>query len=348
MTLGLHLQNVHKSFGAVQAVQGVSFGVVPGEVLALLGPSGCGKSTCLALIAGLERPDLGEITWDGRTLHDIPPNERGFGLMFQDYALFPHRNVYGNIAFGLQMLHWPAERERERVEEMLELVGLPGHAERDVNTLSGGEQQRIALARSLAPRPRLLMLDEPLGSLDRSLRERLISDLGVILRQMQQTAIYVTHDQEEAFALADHVAVLNAGRIEQLDTPQAIYADPASIFVARFLGMANFLEGVVHPLASGAVVQTHAGDFPLVRSLQGRVTLLLRPDQVNVDGKGSHHLEGRLLACSFRGSTCQATIEVTGVAMKFDFPTNAPLPSPGERIKLSFDPGEAIRVFSAA
>lgn len=344
--IGLGVEGIYKTFGDVRAVSGVSFDVAPGEVMALLGPSGCGKSTVLAVIAGLEQADAGGISWDGKSLREVPPHERGFGLMFQDYALFPHMNVFGNIAYGLRMRGWPEDRLRKRVGEMLELVGLPGFDKRDVNTLSGGEQQRVALARSLAPEPRLLMLDEPLGSLDRNLRERLVSDLRQILKRMHQTAIYVTHDQEEAFALADRVAVMNAGRLEQLDAPQMIYARPASPFVARFLGMTNLLDGVIRPTLDGIVVETAVGAFPVVGQFQGRVTLLLRPDAVRPDGVGSMHLQGRLLGCSFRGSSCQATIEVDGVPLKFDFLASSPLPPAGELVTLGFEPGDALQVFS--
>lgn len=344
--LGLGVQGIHKTFGEIRAVSGVSFDVDPGEVMALLGPSGCGKSTVLAVIAGLEQADAGGISWDGKSLREVPPHERGFGLMFQDYALFPHMNVFGNIVYGLRMRGWPEDRLRKRVGDMLDLVGLPGFDKRDVNTLSGGEQQRVALARSLAPEPRLLMLDEPLGSLDRNLRERLVSDLRQILKRMHQTAIYVTHDQEEAFALADRVAVMNAGRLEQLDAPQMIYARPASPFVARFLGMTNLLDGVIRPTQDGIVVETAVGAFPVAGQFQGRVTLLLRPDAVRPDGVGSMHLQGRLLGCSFRGSSCQATIEVDGVPLKFDFLTSTPLPPAGELVTLGFEPGDALQVFS--
>jgi len=343
---GLGVDQIHKRFGDIHAVAGVSFGVFPGEVLALLGPSGCGKSTALALIAGLERPDRGEISWDGRSLRDVPPHERGFGLMFQDYALFPHMNVFDNIAYGLRMGRWPTDRLGERVDEMLELVSLPGFGHRDVNTLSGGEQQRVALARSLGPEPRLLMLDEPLGSLDRNLRERLVSDLRRILKSMHQTAIYVTHDQDEAFAMADRVAVMNAGRLEQLDTPQVIYSHPASTFVARFMGMTNLLEGIARTDPGGSVVETAVGEFPVEGQFQGKVILLLRPDAVRPDGVGSLRLPGSLLSCSFRGSTCQATIEVRGVPLKFDLLSSSALPPPGELLTLGFEPGEALQVFT--
>jgi ABC-type Fe3+/spermidine/putrescine transport system ATPase subunit len=342
---GLSVKNISRSFGEVQAVTGISFDVSPGEVLALLGPSGCGKSTVLAMIAGLERPEAGAITWEGESLMDVPPHQRGFGLMFQDFALFPHMNVYDNVAFGLHMQRWSEQRIRLRVTEVLELVGLPGFERRDVNPLSGGEQQRVALARSLAPSPRLLMLDEPLGSLDRTLRERLVTQLGEILRSMRQTAIYVTHDQEEAFALADRVAVMNAGHLEQLDTPHNIYTRPATPFVARFLGMTNLFSGEIIEVDGMHRARTAIGDFPLDRRYDGEVSLLLRPDAARLDGSGSLSLEGRLASCSFRGGYCRANVEVNGVTMVFDFPANSRLPEDGEPIHLSFEPAEAVQIF---
>ncbi len=345
MRPGLSVQEVYKSFGAVQAVAGVSFDVAPGEVLALLGPSGCGKSTILALIAGLEVPDRGDILWDGRSLRDVPPHQRGFGLMFQDYALFPHLNVFDNVAFGLRMAGWPAERVRQRVEEVLKLVGLSDLGGRDVNTLSGGESQRVALARSLAPNPRLLMLDEPLGALDRTLRERLVLELRELLLRMHQTAIYVTHDQEEAFAIADRVAVMNAGRLEQVDTPEAIYARPGSAFVARFLGMTNLFAAQVQARHGEQVVETPLGVFPTSLPPQTRVTVLLRPDAVRLDGSGSARLEGKLLRRSFRGNLCHAVVEVQGIPLEFDFPARAPLPREGEALRLGFEPHEAVQFF---
>jgi ABC-type Fe3+/spermidine/putrescine transport system ATPase subunit len=343
MNPGLVVQGLYKSFGAIQAVAGVSFEVSPGEVLALLGPSGCGKSTILAIIAGLEQPDQGQVFWDGRSLQGVPPHQRGFGLMFQDYALFPHMNVYENVAFGLRMAGLAQAEVQRRVDEVLHLVGLAGFGRRDVNTLSGGEQQRVALARALAPNPRLLMLDEPLGSLDRTLRERLVLELREILLRMRQTAIYVTHDQEEAFAIADRVAVMKAGQLEQVDTPEAIYARPASAFVARFLGMTNLFDAQVRQREDESIVETPFGIFPAPLPPQTKTTVLLRPDAVRLDGSGSFHLEGKLVRRSFRGNICHAVVEVGGTWLEFDFPARGSLPKEGEVLRLGFELEEALQ-----
>jgi ABC-type Fe3+/spermidine/putrescine transport system ATPase subunit len=342
---GLSLKNVYKSFGGTHAVNGISFDVVQGEIVALLGPSGCGKSTTLSLIAGLETPDQGDILWDGASLRQVPPHRREFGLMFQDFALFPHMNAFDNVAFGLRIGRIPEGQIRPRVEEMLELVGLPDFGGRDVNTLSGGEQQRVALARSLAPKPRLLMLDEPLGSLDRNLRERLVLDLREILRRMEQTAIYVTHDQEEAFVLADRIAVMNAGRIEQMDTPVEIYRQPSTPFVARFLGMANLLPGVVHQDGSRLIADTDIGKLPVSEPAPlGNVLVLLRPDAVRLNEPGICELEGKLVRQSFRGRSCRAVVAVHDVALRFDFDCSETMPREGESVRISFDPRQAIQI----
>ncbi len=341
---GLELVNIYKAFGETRAVNGVSFGVAQREIVALLGPSGCGKSTILAIIAGLLHPDQGELFWNGASLKDVPTHKRDFGLMFQDFALFPHMNVSDNVAFGLKMLSIPSDERNMRVIEMLTMVGLPGYEKRDVNTLSGGEQQRVALARSLAPQPRLLMFDEPLGSLDRNLRERLVLDLGEILRQMNQTAIYVTHDQEEAFALADRVVVLNHGFIEQIGTPQEIYNQPTSKFVANFLGLTNLVDAEAYMLDGQTYVKTPLGQFPVQDEVFGQVTLLLRPDGVRVSDLGDYLLKGRIIKRTFRGSTCRAIIEVNDIPLTFDFMANSHLPIEGELVNLAFDPQNTIQV----
>ena len=231
---GLSVRGLAVTYGDLRAVDGVDLEVAAGEVVALLGASGSGKSSLLRAVAGLEDVAAGEVAWDGRSMVRVPVHKRGFGLMFQDGQLFEHRDVGSNIAYGLTGL--PRAQRGERVREMLELVGLPGFERRRVTTLSGGQAQRVALARALAPAPRLLLLDEPLSALDRALREQLATDVRTILRQGGTTALYVTHDQDEAMTVADRVGVMEAGRLLRLDTPQRLWADPASSKVARFLG----------------------------------------------------------------------------------------------------------------
>lgn len=237
----LTIRAVRKTFGGVAAVNGLSLTVPPGETLAVLGPSGCGKSTLLLLVAGLLEPEAGAVLWQGVDLRTTPPHRRQFGLVFQDYALFPHLTVFENVAFGLRQQGQPAPAIRQRVHNLLAQVNLPGYAQRDPNTLSGGEQQRVALARALAVAPRLLMLDEPLGALDRALRERLLEDIRAVLRAEGLTALYVTHDQDEAYRVADRVAILRAGQLAQVGTPAELVAHPHSAFVAEFLGLGTLL-----------------------------------------------------------------------------------------------------------
>ena len=240
--VALTCAKVSVDYGSFRALEEVSFDVKPGQITALLGPSGCGKSTLLRAIAGLERPSGGDIAWEGESVLDTPTYQRGFGLMFQDGQLFPHRNVEGNIAYGLR--HLPRDQRERRVAEVLAIVGLEGFASRSIESLSGGQAQRVALARALAPRPRLLLLDEPLSALDRTMRESLSVELREIITGEGITSIYVTHDQDEAFAVADQIGVMIQGRLRRIDTPEAMWANPGDTEVARFLGFASIeLEG---------------------------------------------------------------------------------------------------------
>src|SRR5690606_34235386 len=242
-TMGLSVERLSKSYGTVRAVADVTLGVPPDSTLALLGPSGCGKSTLLKLVAGLERPDEGRVLVSGRDVTDLPPQRRDLGMVFQDFALSPHLGVADNVAFGLVERRWPAERRRARVAEMLKLVGLEGLGGRRVTELSGGQQQRVALARAMAPEPGLLLLDEPLSNLDEALRAELREEVARLLASQGAEAVYVTHDQVEAFAIADTVAVMRAGRIVQVGTAHDLLTSPADAWTARFLGHDNVWEG---------------------------------------------------------------------------------------------------------
>lgn len=338
------LQNVSKSLESKRVLRNISFGVDLGEIVALLGPSGCGKSTTLALIAGLIEPDQGEIYWKGNSLSGIPPHRRNFGLMFQDLALFPHLNVFENIAFGLRMDKLPLSQIQQRVKDILELVNLQGFEGRDVASLSGGEMQRVALARALAPQPQLLMLDEPLASLDRTLKDRLAMELRQILRRMNQTAIYVTHDQEEAFMVADRVILMREGRIEQIGTPQEIYLHPDSPFVAQFLGMKNLIEGEIIREEGKRWLITPSGKIPYPAQHEGKGVVLIRPEGAKVNGQAALRIEGKILQKFFRGDHCLVEIQWGEERCAFAIPFSDKIPEEGQIISLAI-PESAIQFF---
>jgi iron(III) transport system ATP-binding protein len=277
----LRLRGVRKAFGAVRAVDGVDLDVEPASICALLGPSGCGKTTTLRLIAGLERPDEGEVSVAGRTLSSarefVPPDKRRIGMVFQDYALFPHMDVAANVAYGLGRKPDP-----EPVRRALALVGLADSAGRSVHELSGGQQQRVALARALAPTPDLVLLDEPFSNLDAGLRDRLRQEVREILVQAQVTALFVTHDQEEALSLAEKVAVMRDGRIEQVGSPEEVYSRPASRWMAEFIGEIEVLRGE----ARDGRAECELGSFPVEGAGSGPVDVLVRPESLAVDLHG--------------------------------------------------------------
>ncbi len=277
----LEIKDITKTYQEQPLLDKISFSVEDEETICLLGPSGGGKSTILRIIAGLETAEKGQVIWQGRDISGVPPFQRHFGLMFQDYALFPHMSVRENVAFGLRMQRQEKNKIEVSVKEALKLVNLESFANRRVTDLSGGEQQRVALARALAPRPRLLMLDEPLGALDRTLREKLGDELRGLLRLMKIPAIYVTHDQQEAFTIADRVLVLHNGKIVQTGTPKEVYSRPASPWLAAFFGMDNQIQGEV-VLADPLKVTTEIGDFycacPQTKFRKGeKVTLVFKP-----------------------------------------------------------------------
>ena len=278
----LEIRNIFKSYEGKPLLNDISFTVGVGETVCLLGASGSGKSTLLRIIAGLEAPDSGHILFNGHDLAKTPPHLRDFGLVFQDYALFPHLNVYDNVAFGLKMRRLNQNEISQRVAKSLEMVNLTGFEKRQVTDLSGGEQQRVALARALAIRPRLLMFDEPLGALDRTLREDLLNELRMILHQTEIPAIYVTHDQEESFTIADRLLILHNGIIVREGSPSEVWSNPDSAFVARFLGLGNIFDA---KYIGNSKVETDFGTFTVQcahkHQIGDRVNLLVRPLEVS-------------------------------------------------------------------
>lgn len=290
-----------------KALQDVSITVEDGEILCLLGPSGCGKSTLLRVIAGLETGYSGDVLLKGQDMRDIPVHERDFGFMFQDFALFPHMTVEGNVAYGLKRKDLEKKEIQTRVADVLENVGLTGFTERDVNMLSGGQKQRVALARSLAPNPRLLMLDEPLGSLDALLRDQLIVELRNIIKSLGLTAVYVTHDQKEAYAIADRLAVMNRGHIEQVDTPRRIYYQPKTEFVARFLGLSNIFPITADPMIQSLIASSDKA-FASARSM------LIHPSGIHIvdeTEEEQNQLQGKIEQIVFRGDVYQVTMRLS-------------------------------------
>ena len=305
----LRVEDVHVSFDGRKALAGVDADVGEGEQLAVLGPSGSGKSTLLRVVAGLQRPGAGRVLVAGRDLAGVPPHAREIGLMHQEGALFPHRDVAGNVEFGLRMQRVPrAERER-RTAELLELVGLAGFEQRSLAGLSGGERQRVALARSLAPEPRVLLLDEPLGSLDRPLRERLGDELRALFERLDLTVVHVTHDVAEAFALGDRVAVMRDGRFVQVGVPDEVWAQPADEWVARFLGLAN------------------------VREQDGR-RVVVRPEAVRVEpGEGAV-----VLSAQRRGAVVRLRVQLEDGEVLESVTTTLDHPRPGDTVRVEIDP----------
>jgi ABC-type Fe3+/spermidine/putrescine transport system ATPase subunit len=315
----LEIRNIHKSYEGKPLLNGVSFTVHSGETLCLLGPSGSGKSTLLRIIAGLEPTEAGSVLWQGQDVTGLPVHQRHFGLMFQDYALFPHRSVIENVSFGLRMDGLPRSDIHTRSLEALEMVNMTNFANRRVTDLSGGEQQRVALARSLAPRPRLLMLDEPLGALDRSLREELLEELRRLLQNTGIPAIYVTHDQDEAFAIAGRLLLLHDGHIEQEGTPDAVYHQPVSVWAARFLGLTNLIPGVVRSVQP-FIVDTACGEFrPAGRDVSGltageNISLLIPPagSRSAAASAKTNQIAGTVQDCLFFGDGYRLYVIVPG------------------------------------
>ncbi len=343
----LKVTQLYNSYEGSPLLQDINFALENGEILCLLGPSGSGKTTLLRLLAGLENGESGSIYFKDTDISLIPPHKRNFGMMFQEYALFPHKNVAQNVAFGLEMQqHTRAEIER-RVQKMLTLVGLKGFDDRKVDELSGGEKQRVALARSLAPEPELLLLDEPLGSLDKTLRDRLALEIRTILKTFRVTSIFVTHDQSEAFSVADKVAILHDGILQQFDTPENIYRYPVNSSVARFLGFRNLLQGKID---NNSIFQCRSFSLHLKNTPSRpatEATLLIRPEgatlrKTPLDGSNTLSVTGKIIKRQFQGSTYKVTLITEGEELVFELPLDPPVPDAGCLIHLNLSPSSLV------
>ncbi len=336
------MQGMHRHYGDVHALDGLDLELAPGELVALLGPSGCGKTTALRLLAGLEDSDAGRVVVDGRDLTQVPASKRDMGMVFQAYSLFPHMTARENVAFGLRLRGVGAAERRTRAGDMLDLVGLGTQADRYAHQMSGGQQQRVALARALAIRPTVLLLDEPLSALDAKVRVQLREEIRRIQLEVGATTLFVTHDQEEALAVADRVGVMRSGRLEQLDAPDEVYARPTTPFVAEFVGLTNRLDGD----AAGGVARVLGADVPLLPGspTSGPVTVLVRPEQVHLTPAEAG--AGEVVTASFLGSTGRVQVRTPqgGIVTSQVATGDLARLRAGDRVEVSVRPVPALAV----
>ena len=350
----IELSKLTKQFEELTAVDGIDLHIPGGEFFSLLGPSGCGKTTTLRMIAGFERPTSGEIFLDGTDVAYTPPHQRNVNTVFQNYALFPHLNVYNNIAYGLKRAKRPKAEIRERVGKALELVQLPGYEGRQPSQLSGGQQQRVALARALVLNPAVLLLDEPLGALDAKLRKALQIELKSLQQEVGITFLYVTHDQEEALTMSDRLAVMNGGHIEQVGAPQDVYEDPETLYVADFLGVSNLMQATVVSAGTGACrvaldgyeLETRGTD----RDVTGEAKIVIRPERIELEEHGSPSGPNRIPAMVERvvyvgsaiqvivrgatGESLQALVQNTGGGIPYEQGTPVQLHLPVDALRV--------------
>jgi putative spermidine/putrescine transport system ATP-binding protein len=338
------MEGLSRQYGTVLALDKLDLTVQPGELIALLGPSGCGKTTTLRLLAGLEDADAGHINVAGRDITRLPASKRDMGMVFQAYSLFPHMTVQQNVAFGLRLRRVSTEERNRRAMEMLELVELHTQADRYPHQISGGQQQRVALARALAIEPQVLLLDEPLSALDAKVRAQLRDQIRRIQLDVGITTLFVTHDQEEALAIADRVGVMRAGQLEQLAPPTDVYSRPATAFVAEFVGLSNRLEGVV----SGSTVTVRGRDLPLVdlSTPPGPAIALVRPEAVMLSSDSSSDsgpLVGTVIATTFLGATSRVTVDLGDTTILAQLSTSdaSELPA-GSRVSLAIRPDPVL------
>lgn len=306
----ISLQNIDVSFGKENVLKSFNLNIRDGEFVTLLGPSGCGKTTTLRIIGGFVTPDTGDVFFNGKKINDLPPHKREVNTIFQKYALFPHLNVFENVAFGMRVHKKPEAQIRETVGRMLEMVNLGGFAHRSVNSLSGGQQQRVAIARALANEPKVLLLDEPLGALDLKLRKDMQTELKKIQQQLGITFVFVTHDQEEALSMSDTVVVMDKGRIQQIGTPQDIYNEPQNAFIADFIGESNIIDGVMH---RDFLVEFAGRRFDCLdkgfRPMEP-VDVVIRPEDIEVVSPVAGHISGVVTSVNFKGVHYEIIVDV--------------------------------------
>lgn len=313
-TASISIRNLSKDFGSVKAVADVSLEVEAGTLVCLLGPSGCGKTTTLRMIAGFEDPTSGQIYIGDEEITDVPPYARPTALVFQSYALFPHMNVFDNIAYGLRARRLPKKDVAAQVPEFIKLMELEGHEKKSPSQLSGGQQQRVALARALVIRPKVLLFDEPLSNLDALLRVRMRGEIRSIQQRLGITSVYVTHDQEEAFSIGDRVAIMNKGELVQMGSPRELYREPADRFVAEFVGLSNIIPGeVLESNGSGAVVQVLGLTIRSTKPTKGNnrdVAIVLRPEALSLGKEGEQGIPARVVTLAFTGPVARYTVAI--------------------------------------
>ncbi|QKD02790.1 ABC transporter ATP-binding protein [Mesorhizobium loti] len=339
----VEFRDIDIAYGKFVAVRDFSLSIAKGSFVTLLGPSGCGKTTILRSIAGLVDISEGQIMIDGRRVDDVPIYKRNIGLVFQSYALFPHKTVFDNVAFGLKYRNVPKPEIVRRVGQALEMVRLPGSEKKLPSQLSGGQQQRIALARAIVFEPQVLLLDEPLSALDANMREEMRVEIKKIQKETGITAIFVTHDQEEALSMSDRIVVMNAGAVEQIGTPQEVYDEPATAFVANFLGKANMLAGTVSRSGKAVVLatgQTINVACPRPLADGSKVTVVLRPQKLSVGAAaGGNRLSGRVVSASYLGGSAIYEIDIgANTSIRANAPISGRVLGEGEAIDLGFDP----------
>jgi iron(III) transport system ATP-binding protein len=339
----------HRVKGAIAAVHDVSLEVQPGELLTLLGPSGCGKTTTLRMIAGFQEPVAGRIYIGDRDVTGVEANDRGIGFVFQNYALFPHLTVFENVAYGLRVQRADTAEITRAVGEVLSLVGLAGHEPQMPHQLSGGEQQRVALARAIVIRPAVLLFDEPLSNLDAKLRVQMRGEIRSLQKKLGITTIYVTHDQEEAMAISDRIAVMNKGEIAQIGDAEQLYRRPASVFVARFIGQANLINALVASITDGLVELDISGHRHTVAAAQAvglrsgqAVTAVVRPEALTIvaDGKLEEGLAGVITSCTYLGDKCEYVVDFGGTPIQVAKANPQPSDrlAPGTRVAVQLPP----------